>query len=71
MFPSQAKILFLSNKTFKEVIFENIHKTKSYIIKFLVNTWNHGKNLQDMSGQTPAEIVDSCNIWSFIMIFMD
>ena len=52
MFRSWAKILlFLSNKMFQVLIFENIHITKCYIIKFLVNIWNHGKNLQDLSGQ--------------------
>ena len=44
MFRSWAKILFLSNKTFQVVIFENIHINKSYIIKLLVNIWKHGKN---------------------------
>ena len=34
-------IFFLSNKTFQVLIFKNIHKTKSYIINFLVNIWNH------------------------------
>ena len=29
-----AKLLFLSNKTFQMHIFENIHITKSYTIKF-------------------------------------
>ena len=49
MFRSWAKILFiiLSNKSFQMLIFENIHITKSYIIKFLIKFWNHGKNLQD------------------------
>ena len=46
MFRSWAKILFLSNKTFQVLIFENIHITKSYIINFLVNIWNHGKNFR-------------------------
>ena len=54
MFRSWAKILlFLSNEIFQVLIFENMHITKSYIIKFLVNIWNHGKNLQDLSGQNP------------------
>ena len=45
MFRSWAKILlFLSSKTFPVLIFEDIHITKSYIIKFLVNIRNHGKN---------------------------
>ena len=70
MFRSWAKIwLFLSNKTIQVLIFENIHITKSYIINFLVNIWNHGKNLQDLSSQTPAKMVDCCNIWSIIMIY--
>ena len=43
-------LLFLSNKTFQVLIFENIHITKSYIIEFLVNIWNQ-QNLQDLSGQ--------------------
>ena len=35
MFHSWAKLLlFLSNKTFQVLIFENIQITKSYIIKF-------------------------------------
>ena len=51
---SWAKILlFLSNKTFQVLIFENVHIIKSCIIKFLVNIWNHGKNLQDLSSQKP------------------
>ena len=37
-------------------IFENIHITKSYTIKFFVNIWNHGKNLQDLSGQKPFQL---------------
>ena len=37
--------------SFQVLLFENIHITKSYIIEFLVNIWNHGKNLQDLSGQ--------------------
>ena len=54
MFRSWAKILlFLSNKTFQMLILKNIHITKSYIIKFFINIWNHGKNLQDLSGQNP------------------
>ena len=53
MFHSWAKILFLSNKMFQVLIFKNIHITKSSIIKFLINIWNHGKNLQDLSGQNP------------------
>ena len=36
---------------FQVLVFENIHITKSYIIKFLINIWNHGKNLQDVSSQ--------------------
>ena len=52
---SWAKILlFLSNKTFQVFIFENIHIAKSYIIKFLVNIWNYGKNLEDLSSQNPC-----------------
>ena len=54
--PPYPKILiFLSNKRF-QVLIENIHITKSYIhvIKFLVNIWNHGKNLPDLSGQKPC-----------------
>ena len=43
------KYYFLSNKTFQVLIFENIHITKSYIIKFLVNIWNHGNNLRDLT----------------------
>ena len=55
MFCSWAKKrLFLSNKTFQVLIFENIHITKPYIIKFLVNIWNHEKNLQDLSSQNPC-----------------
>ena len=55
MFRSWAKILlFLSNKMFQGLIFQNIHITKSYIIKFLVNIWNHRKNLQDLSSQNPC-----------------
>ena len=45
---------FLSNITFQVLIFENIHIAKSYVIKILVNIWNHGKNLQDLSGQNPC-----------------
>ena len=44
-------IIFLSNKTCQVLIFENIHITKSYMIKVLVNIWNHGKNLQNLSSQ--------------------
>ena len=52
---SWAKIsLFLSNKSFQVLIFENKHITKSYIIKFVVNIWNHGKNLQVLSTQNPC-----------------
>ena len=55
IFRTWAKIrLFLSNKTFQVLIFENIHIAKFYIIKFLVNIWNHGKNLQDLSSQNPC-----------------
>ena len=48
--------LFLSNKTFQVFTFENIDITKSYIIIFLVNIWNHGKNfiLQDLIGRNPC-----------------
>ena len=33
---------------------EKIHITKSYIIKFLVNIWSHGKNLQDLNVPIPC-----------------
>ena len=49
--PDIIRSHLLSNKTFQVFIFENIHINKSYIIKFLVNIWNHGKNLQDLSGK--------------------
>ena len=58
------------NKTFQELIFEKIHITESYIIKFLVNIWNHGKTLQYLSGENPHKMVNWCNSWSFIMIIM-
>ena len=51
MFRSWAN---LSNKTFQVLILENIHITKSYIIKILIDIWNHGKNLQDLSSQNPC-----------------
>ena len=54
MFRSWAKIFILSSKTFQVLIFENIHITKSYIIKFLENIWNHGNNIQDLSSQNPC-----------------
>ena len=41
------------------------------LILTLVNIWNHGKNLQDLRGQTTAKMLDWCNIWPFILIFMD
>ena len=49
-----------SDKTFKILtgIFENIHITEYYLIKFLVNIWNHGKNLQELRGQNPCK-----NVW--------
>ena len=49
-----------SDKTFKILtgIFENIHITEYYLIKFLVNIWNHGKNLQELRGQNPFK-----NVW--------
>ena len=42
-------------KKFQVLIFENIHITKSYIIKFLVNILNHGNNLQDLNSQNICE----------------
>ena len=51
MFRSWAKILFLSNRTFQVLIFENIHITKSYVIQFLVNIWDHGKNSQEFTNR--------------------
>ena len=40
------KNIIISNKTFQVPIFEKkIHITESYLIKFLVNIWNHGKNV--------------------------
>ena len=42
-------IITFSNKTFQALSFE-----KKIHIKFWVNIWNHGKNLQDLSGQTPC-----------------
>ena len=55
MFRSWAKILlFLSKKTFQVLIFENIHITKSYVITFLVNIYEHANNLQDLSSQNPC-----------------
>ena len=54
MFRSWAKVLlFLSNKTCQVLIFENIHITKSFIIKLLVNILNHGNNFKDFSGKNP------------------
>ena len=47
------KIKKNSKEKFQVFILEKIHVTKCYIIKFLVNIWNHGKNLQDLSGQNP------------------
>ena len=38
-------------------IFENIHITEYYLINFLVNIWNHGKNLQELRGQNPFKNV--------------
>ena len=48
-----------SDKTFQMLtgIFENIHITEYYLIKFLVNIWNHGKNLQELRGQNPCKNV--------------
>ena len=38
-------VIIFSIKKFQVLIFEKIHITESYIIKILVNIWNHGKNL--------------------------
>ena len=48
------KYFFLSNRTFQVLIFKNIHITKSYVIKFWGNIWDHGKNLKDLSSQNPC-----------------
>ena len=56
MFCLWAKIfLKFSNKSFQVLIFEKILITESYIIKLLVNIWNHFKKLQDLSGQNPCK----------------
>ena len=51
-------IIIFSNKTFQVLKIQKIHITESYIIKyitkFLINTLNHVKNLQDLSGQNPC-----------------
>ena len=47
------------------------HITESYLVKFLINIWNQGKNLHDLRGQNPCKNVDLCNIWPFIIIFTD
>ena len=49
--------IIYSNKTFQVLIFETIHITESYLIKFLVNSWNHGKNWQDLQGQNHCKNV--------------
>ena len=48
-------IIIFSNKTFQVLMFQTLHITDSYIITFMVNIWNQGKNLQDLSGQNPCE----------------
>ena len=44
-------IIIISRKTCYVLIFEKIHITQSYFITFLVNIWNHGKNLKDLRSQ--------------------
>ena len=34
---------------------KKIHISESYIVNFLLNIWNHGKNLHDLSGQNPCK----------------
>ena len=65
------KLSSIQRKKFQVLIFETIHITESYLIKFLVNSWNHGKNWQECKFKTTAKMLDRCNIWPFIMIFMD
>ena len=48
-------LMVLSNKTFQVLILEKLHITESYMIKFVLNIWNHGKNLQDLSAQNPCK----------------
>ena len=47
-------LLLLSNKTYHVLIFENIHITKSYLIKCLVNIWYYGHKSQDFSCQNTS-----------------
>ena len=37
------------------LIFEKIHITECYLIKLLVNIWNHGNKLQFLRGQKPCK----------------
>ena len=52
--PLMDENMIFSNKMFEVLIFEKIHNTESYINLFVVNIWNHGKKLQDLSGQIPC-----------------
>ena len=42
-------------KRFKYSFSKKVHISESYIVKFLLNIWNHGKNLHDLSGQNPCK----------------
>ena len=50
-------IIIFSNQMFKVLIFEKTHITESYLIKFFVNIWNNGKNLEDLHGQNSCKNV--------------
>ena len=45
---------FVKKNVLDAYIKKKIHITKSYKIKFLVNIWNHRKNLQDLSSKNPC-----------------
>ena len=49
----------------KVLIFEKMHITVSYLIKFLVNIWNHRKNLKDFRVQNHSKMLHLCKIWPF------
>ena len=55
----------------QNVLSTHIRKYTHYWVQFLVNIWNEGKNLKICVVKTTANMLDLCNIWPFIMIFMD
>ena len=59
------KYYHLTKRFLKVLIFEKIHITVSYLFKFLVNIWNHRKNLKDFRVQNHSKMLHLCKIWPF------